>query len=146
MTALTQHFTLQELTASDTAVRLRINNTPTPQVIGELQKTAELLEVVRRLLGDVPLRVSSGYRCLDLNRSLRSSDTSAHIPGRAADFTAPGFGTPLEICRALANQVAALKFDQLIHEFNAWVHIGRADDPRQELLTIDNTGTRTGLF
>ena len=147
MANLTSNFTLEELVASDTAARLGINNTPPPQVVAELQQTAALLEQIRTLLGGLPVRVSSGYRCLALNRALRSADTSAHVLGQAADFVVPGFGSPLAICRTLAPHQPALQFDQLIHEFGSWVHIGRRTlAPRGDLLTIDNAGTHTGLF
>jgi hypothetical protein len=145
MTDLTPHFSLEELVASDTATRLGIDNTPPPEVVDELRKTAGLLEQIRAILG-VPLLVSSGYRCQALNRALKSQDTSAHIPGQAADFRAPSFGTPLDICHALQGHAQELGFDQLIHEFDAWVHVGRrSGTSRGQLLTIDNAGTRFGF-
>lgn len=147
MANLTLNFTLEELVASDTAARLGIDNTPPSQVIAELQHTAALLEQIRTLLGGRPVRVSSGYRCLALNRTLRSADTSAHVLGQAADFVVPGFGSPLAICRTLAQHQQSLQFDQLIHEFGSWVHIGRrTQSPRGQLLTINDTGTHIGLF
>ena len=72
---------------------------------------------------------------------------SAHLTGQAADIACQGFGTPLQICRAIA--ASAIRFDQLIHESVAganWVHIAWRDNPRLELLTIDGQGTRPGLW
>jgi zinc D-Ala-D-Ala carboxypeptidase len=145
---LTPHFSLEELTHSDTAARLGIDNTPAADVIEQLQATAEMMERVREILG-APIVISSGYRCLALNRSLGSKDTSAHVFGRAVDFTCPGFGPPLAVAERLSSRLAVLGFDQLIHEFRRWVHIGRAAGervPRGELLTIDARGTRAGLL
>lgn len=143
--SLTPHFTLEEMTASDTAARLGIDNTPSPAIVVELRKTAELLERVRLMLG-TPLLVTSGYRCLALNRAIGSADTSAHLAGRAADFRSSDSGTPFQICKLLAAAAAELDFDQLIWEFGAWVHIGRsAGKPRRQLLTIDGAGTRWGI-
>lgn len=143
---LTEHFTLEELTASDTAARLGIDNTPGPVERANLVVLANKLEVVRLILG-APLIISSGYRCLALNRKLRSDDTSAHVQGLGADFTCPGFGTPLEIALRLASRRDEIGFDQLIHEFGRWVHVGfRLKDPRGELLTVDTRGTRAGLL
>ena len=123
-----------------------MNNTPSAQIIGELTRTAELLEKIRAILGGKQVRVSSGYRCLDLNRAIRSSDTSAHVLGQAADFTVPEFGSPLTICHELANHKDDLQFDQLIHEFQSWVHVGRRSNaPRGQLLTINDAGTRVGF-
>lgn len=143
-TILTPHVTLEEMTASQTAAREGIDNTPTDHVIlANLKKTAELLEQVRTLLGSKPIIISSGYRCLELNTKIGSSSTSAHVQGQAADFTCPGFGTPYQICKAIAS--SNIQFDQLIYEFASWVHIAWSPANRRQLLTIDNSGTRWGI-
>jgi hypothetical protein len=66
------------------------------------------------------------------------------MSGAAANFIAPAFGTPLEICRWLEPHIAALAIDQLIHEFGSWIHLGLAV-PRLQVLTIDRNGTRGGF-
>jgi hypothetical protein len=71
--------------------------------------------------------------------------SSAHVSGRAADILVPGFGTPIEVCKALQPHLEELGIDQLIHEFAAWTHIGTAPTPRHQILTIDTHGTRPGL-
>lgn len=142
---LSPHFTLQEFTFSDTALRLGIDNTPSPEALTELQKTAQLLEHVRSILGGVSIRVTSGYRCFALNRAIGSKDSSAHVLGMAADIQVPDYGPPLKVATELASYAELLDFDQLIVEFGAWVHIGRRADPRHMLLTIDERGTREGL-
>ena len=147
MTQLTEHFTIEELTRSEKAASLGIDNTPSAEVVNELQATALMMERVREILGG-PIVISSGYRSLALNRAVGSKDTSAHVAGRAVDFTCPSFGTPLEVAQRLSTRQALLGFDQLIHEFRRWVHIGRAAEnhtPRGELLTIDTRGTQAGL-
>lgn len=142
---LTAHFTLEELTQSGYAERMGIDNTPDEVVQGRLVYLAGKLELARAILG-APLLVSSGYRCQALNRAVGSKDTSAHMQGLAADFICPGFGSPLVVAQRLASRKAELGFDQLIHEFRRWVHIGfRLDSPRGELLTIDANGVRVGL-
>jgi hypothetical protein len=115
---LTPHFTLEEMAASDTAARLGIDNAPTTAIVTELRKTAELLERVRLMLG-TPLLVTSGYRCLALNRAIGSADTSAHLAGRAADFRSPDSGTPFQICKLLA--AAAAELDKLAGDYAAEV-------------------------
>ena len=139
---LAGHFTLGELTASDWALRLGIDNTAPTAVLANLRRTAGVLEQIRALTG-VPLMVSSGYRCLALNRALKSADTSAHVQGLAADFTAP----PLD-CRSLAERIVAsdIAFDQCILEFGAWVHLGVAPSgsaPRREVLTAERVNGKT---
>lgn len=142
---LTPHFTLEELTASDTAARRGLDNTPQPAIVENLHALAEVLEQVRAAL-DRPMLISSGYRSPKVNTAVGSKPTSMHIQGLAADFICPQFGTPLEVAEEIA--AAGIRFDQLIHEFGRWVHIGirLPDEPwRGQLLTIDARGTRTGL-
>jgi hypothetical protein len=126
---LTPHFTLDELTRSQTAARLGIRNTPTPQVIERLRLLCvEILEPARRALG--PLRISSGFRSRALNARIPgSSDTSAHTLGWAADVQ-PLRASKLDLARWI---VANRPFDQVILEFGtvqepAWIHV--SIDPR----------------
>jgi hypothetical protein len=137
---LTTHFTLSELLVSGEAARRGIDNTPTPEALAALKLTALGLETVRMRLGGAPILISSGYRCLALNRAIGSKDTSQHITGQAADFICPRFGTPREVVAALRDSGVA--FDQLILEFDRWVHISFADKPRHMVLEIDDKGTR----
>jgi hypothetical protein len=130
---LTEHFSLNELTASQEATRHNINNVPSAKVVENLRMLATLLEQVRELLGGNSIRISSGYRSLALNRHIGSSHTSAHIFGYAADFTCPSFGTPIEVAKKIAE--SNLKFDQLICEGNAWIHISCDPQNRRQLLT-----------
>lgn len=139
---LSPHFTLAELTASQTAARMGLDNTPPAEMVVALRRTAQLLEQVRLLLGK-PVLVSSGYRAPQVNRAVGGAANSAHMLGCAADFSCPSFGSPLEICRVIAG--SDVSFDQLIHEFRAWVHIAWAPSPRRQILTIDAAGARPGL-
>ena len=120
-------------------IDLNVNSLP---VAAALQRTAELLERVRALLGK-PVLVSSGYRSPLVNRAVGGAASSAHMLGCAADFSSPGFGAPLEICHAIV--ASDIPFDQLIHEYRAWVHIAWAPSPRRQVLTIDGNGTRAWL-
>jgi zinc D-Ala-D-Ala carboxypeptidase len=142
---LTQHFTLDELIVSQTAARKGINNIPPPDVVAELRRTAELMERIRAFLGSHPVLVSSGYRSPALNAVVGGAVSSAHMAGRAVDFIVPGFGSPRDICRALEPKMAEFGVDQLIHEYEAWVHVGTAPKPRAQALTADIGGTRRGF-
>lgn len=137
---LSPHFTLEELVASQTAVRRSIDNTPTPAVVTNLIRLAALLERVRSLVGK-PIAVSSGYRSPTLNSWVggASNPPSAHTLGLAADINCPGM-TP----RALAEMIrdSDIGFDQLIYE-GTWVHIGlAAADLRHQVLTANFSGGR----
>lgn len=133
--SLTLHFTLAEMTQSQTATRRGIDNTATPDIVANLTRTAQTLEQVRVLLGSRAITISSGYRSPDLNRAVGGARNSAHLYGLAADFTCPAYGAPLDICKAIA--ASNISFDQLIQE-GTWVHIGLATDnqkPRRQVLT-----------
>lgn len=59
-----------------------------------------------------------------------------HMCGMAADFTAPFFGTPLQVARAIV--ASKITFDQLIQE-GTWVHISFSAKPRRSVLTAKFT-------
>lgn len=111
-TRLTEHFTLDELTASDAAVRLGIPNTPSPSHLANLKRMAACLEDARVIVGR-PLHVTSGYRCPAVNRAVGGVPTSAHALGYAADVRVDGV-TPLALAHALRD--GGLCVDQLIVE------------------------------
>jgi zinc D-Ala-D-Ala carboxypeptidase len=148
MTQLTTHFTLEEFTDSQTAARKGINNVPSvgsPER-ANLMRTAETMEQVRTILGDKPILISSGYRNPQVNAAVGGSKSSAHMSGLAVDFSCPGFGTPLQICKKLHPYMKELEIDQLIHEYDTWVHLGLTGGaPRHMAMTIDNKGTRNGF-
>jgi hypothetical protein len=119
---LSENFTLEEATISQTASRFGIDNSnPEHKTIETAKRTALKMEKVRATLG-APVRVNSWIRCIALNRALRSKDDSQHVKGEAVDFIAPKFGTPLEICKKLIQEQKLVGFDQLILE-HSWVHI-----------------------
>jgi zinc D-Ala-D-Ala carboxypeptidase len=148
MTQLTEHFTLEEFTDSQTAARMGLNNVPpmgSPER-ANLQRTAEVMEKVRTLLGDKPVLISSGYRSPQVNKAVGGSTSSAHMSALAVDFSCPGYGTPKHICKHLHSHMKDLGIDQLIHEYDTWVHLGLTQSaPRHMALTIDSKGTRSGF-
>jgi hypothetical protein len=129
---LSEHFNLDEFTASETALRRGIDNTPSPVITEKLRMLAATLEQVRSLLDNNSIRISSGFRCLALNRAIGSGDLSAHVLGYAVDFTCPKFGTPKEVANKIAE--SPIKFDQLIYE-GTWVHLSVDPRNRREVLT-----------
>lgn len=138
---LTEHFTLAELTASTTAARLGLDNTPTPAALANLRQTAQMLERVRAHLGGVPILVTSGYRSRPVNSAVGGATSSDHIQGQAADVLAPRYGTPYDIAKALAPHIAALGIGQIIYEVGAnsrWVHLSTRvpSKPANRVITI----------
>lgn len=142
---LSPHFQLSEFLHSQAAVRRGLSNAPGPAALNNLRRLAQKLELVRTALGDVPLLISSGYRSPAVNQAVGGASNSAHLSGLAADFTAPGFGSPRDICRVLASK-AGISFDQLIYE-GTWVHFAIAPAgtaPRGDQLTaVFRPGART---
>lgn len=148
---LSTHFSLGELTKSQVAERLGIDNTPTEQekeaLIDLCQK---ILEPCRRHFG-IPFSPSSGFRSPDLCSAIGSKPTSQHAYGEAADFEIPTVSN-----KELAIWISEnCDFDQLILEHykegdpnSGWVHcsISTMGEGRKEILTFDKeNGYRTGI-
>lgn len=141
---LTENFTLDEFVVSSTAARLGIPNEPDVDQLDHLRELASFLEIVRDRLAQ-PIQVLSGFRSPALNLAVHGAPGSAHLEGYAADIVAPRFGSPLTLCRAIAT-LPGVRFDQVIHEFGSWCHVSIDPRRRQQTLTIDRAGTRSGLL
>lgn len=132
---MSAHFTIAELTFSQTAVRRGIDNTPSEAITANLRRLCDTLEQVRALVGK-PISVSSGYRSPALNIVVGGARDSAHVQGLAADINCPGM-SPKAL--AIVIRESSIAFDQLIFE-GTWVHIGlSASKPRNEVLTANFT-------
>lgn len=117
---LSEHFNLDEFIVSQTAARNGIDNQPTPLVISNLKNLCiHCLDPLRLLLGK-SIYVSSGYRCYELNKKIGGAKNSQHLFGQAADISVKGF-TPEMLYQKIIN--SGLKYDQLIQEYDQWVHI-----------------------
>lgn len=144
---LSEHFSLEELTVSETAARKGLDNTPKGDALENLTRLAAFLETVRALLGK-PIHVNSAYRAPEVNASVGGSKTSQHCLGLAADLRVSGM-TPDEVVRVI--KASGLVYDQLIREFSdpvkggGWTHISIPPDnkaARKQALIIDSAGTR----
>lgn len=136
---LSPHFTLAELTVSQTAARRGLNNVPPQQIVPNLRRLVDLvLEPLRASFGR-PIVVTSGYRSPAVNAAVGGARHSAHMDGLAADIIVPGMSA-LDVCRRVVN--LSLPFDQVIHEFGEWCHVAAAvsgREPRREQLTARRT-------
>lgn len=149
---LSPHFTVDEFTASDTAARYSLDNSLPPTLLIAAQETAQLLERVRAELSrqagrEIPIILTSGYRSPKLNQLVGGQPRSDHVDACAADFKVPAFGTPLQVCQALAPLVGVLEIGQLIHEFGRWVHVSTRHPARDvnRVITISQRGTEVGV-
>jgi zinc D-Ala-D-Ala carboxypeptidase len=140
---MTPHFTLDELTASETAERNGWDNTPNEQELANLQRLAEFLEDVKEALGGKPIMVNSAFRSKQVNDAVGSKDSSQHRVGCAVDIRVPGL-TPDQVVRAII--ASGLPYDQVIREFDRWTHVSVPNTPeatpRKQALIIDKAGTR----
>ena len=140
---LSPNFTLAELTASETADRLNIDNTPDTSEMANLIRLAVFLEEVKTVLGGKPIMINSGFRCKVVNDAVGSKDTSQHRIGCAADIRVPSM-TPDEVVKAVI--ASGIGYDQVIREFDRWTHISipseAGTNPRKQALIIDKSGTR----
>ena len=128
---LSEHFSLDEATYSETAIRMNINNQPDERQLANMKSAAEQLEAVRNVTG--ALRVNSWLRLPDVNVAVGGSKVSSHMDGWAIDCSSSAH-TPYALCQLVIK--AGIKFDQMIHEYGRWMHISFAPEMRQQVLTI----------
>lgn len=138
---LTKHFTLEEMTRSQTATRYGIDNMPNEEQIRNLQHVCGLLESARNI-GGAPINTSSGFRCVALNRTIGGSNTSQHCNGEAADINMTG-KTPAELMRIILE--SGVEFNQLIWEFGRWVHFAssRTGQNKYQILKAEKVHGKT---
>lgn len=126
---LTENFTLEELIYSDTANKYKINNTPSIEVIQNLQRLCkEVLQPIRNEYG-YPIIVTSGYRCKELNDKLKGSKTSQHLKGEAVDIKC-NHTTKAQLFNLIKKMIdnKKIKVGQLIWESGTvrepnWIHL-----------------------
>ena len=128
---LSANFTLKELTKSDTATRLGLDNTPGEAEIESLRLLCEkVLQPVRDHFGK-SVTVNSGYRSPESNAAVGGSKTSDHCKGQAADIEIPGVPNA-ELAQWIMDNC---DYTQLILEFytqgipdSGWVHASSDPD------------------
>ena len=133
---ISKNFTLKELTKSSTGERLGIDNSVKDQetLVNLCALTHNILQKVREEHGRTT--VNSSFRCLDLNRAIKSSDKSQHVKGEAADIECPALDN-LKLAKWIASNV---DFDMVLLEFytpgipdSGWVHVSyKADGNNRE--------------
>jgi hypothetical protein len=145
MTQMTKNFSLAELTKSETALRLAIENQPDDEQLNNLLLLcANVLQPVRDHYGK-GVKVNSALRTIPVNRAVGSSDSSHHVKGQAADIEIPGVPNA-ELAEYIRDN---LPFTQVILEFytrgvpdSGWVHVSY--DPqnlkKQALTAVKENG------
>jgi hypothetical protein len=132
---LSQHFSLKEMTRSETATRKGIDNTPNATHLANLQLLCQnILEPVRNHFKK-PIQINSAYRGPKLNAAVGGSAKSQHCNGEAVDFEIDGMSN-YELAKWVAQN---LNFDQIILEFydpkegpnSGWVHCSYSSSGKQ---------------
>ena len=142
---LTANFSLEELTKSETGLRLGLDNDPDDTQLANLVALCEcVLQPVRDHFGK-GVKVNSGLRTLAVNRAIGSKDTSDHVKGMAADIEIPSVPNA-ELAQWIADN---LEFRQVILEFytpgipdSGWVHVSYnpGDNKKQTLTATKQRG------
>lgn len=130
---LSEHFTLEEMTRSATAVRLKINNNPGPDEVKNLQILClQVLEPARKELR-VPMTITSGYRCKALNNAVGGVTGSYHVMGKAADIAVNSYAFAKHLADALNNQALTDIVLVEVSRKSIWVHVQWSLHPRHKI-------------
>ena len=144
---LTDNFSLAEMTKSDTALRLDIDNTPGPEELDNMTRLCEcVLQPVRNHFGK-GVKVNSGFRHPNVNAKVGGSKTSDHCKGMAADIEIPGVANA-DLAKWIVDN---LEFRQVILEFytpgvpdSGWVHVSyNPSDNKKQVLTATKKEGKT---
>ena len=147
---ISQHVSYNEATKSATAERKGMYNTPNASELERMKTLSEkIFEPVREALGNKPLRITSFFRSIALNRLIGGgSSTSQHCKGQAMDIDADGSHTSNKA--VFMYIVENLSFDQLIWEFGDnldpdWIHVSYVseEENRGEILKAVRMGGKT---
>jgi hypothetical protein len=131
---LSKNLSLAEMTISYEAKRRGIINTPTEDHLANMKKLSENVFQPIREHFKSPIRISSGYRSLALNKAIKGAATSQHCSGEAMDIDMDGTSiTNAQIFNYIKDN---LVFDQLIWEFGTdknpdWVHVSYESNGKQ---------------
>lgn len=146
-----KYFTFEELTASTTAKRLKIDNRPSADIKSQLKALVDNVLDPLRLAWGEPIIVTSGYRCPELNKRVGGAKNSQHLYGQAADIRTLS-DNPADNKRLLRLLLTlGLPYDKVIAEYvNAkgepdWIHVSYSPAKRKMLLTCKGGKYSTGI-
>jgi len=142
-------FTYKEFIKSPTAQRLGIDNCTSPYELKNIQSLAKnVLQPLREKFGGI--RITSGYRNLQLNTAIGGSPSSNHCKGEAADIEPLQEDvTLLDLLNYINDN---LPFRELIAEYfpDGWVHVAyrennnsgvvklKDDSHNYDIVTVDD--------
>lgn len=133
---LSEHFTLEEMTASQTAKRLKIDNTPNAEAVKNLSALCRLILEPLRKAAKRPLIINSGYRSLKLNAEVGGASTSLHRKGRAADIHCEDYKDAANLAWA-AKKLPFMDLAIIEQKGKAtWLHVQSSLTPRHKIIEI----------
>ena len=137
---LSAHVTLAEFENSPTATTHGINNKMSESQIASAKLLCENVFEPLRIYLNTPIKISSGFRCLQVNKMIGGAKSSQHTKGEAMDIKigAKGFHFIKD----------KLNFDQLIWEFGnddepQWVHVSFSSRNRKQVLKATKQNGKT---
>lgn len=137
---LSAHVTLAEFQDSSTATTHGINNKMNESQIASAKLLCENVFEPLRIYLNTPIKISSGFRSVQLNKMIKGSSTSQHTKGEAMDLQigSKGFNFIKD----------KLNFDQLIWEFGndenpSWVHVSFSSKNRKQVLKATKKNGKT---
>ena len=137
---LSKHFSLEELATTNNKKLAKKNLDEAKENILEMECLAYFAEQVRAFI-KVPMIISSGFRCYELNRAVGGTNTSQHLVCRAIDFVPKGMS--IDECFDILRN-SQLVYNQLIKERSGksiWIHVGMGDK-RENLIYKDGKYTK----
>lgn len=130
---LSTHFTFEEMTGSNTAKRLHIDNTPNEVAMRNLKiLCSQVLEPARKAWGR-PIRVTSGYRSKKLNAAVGGKPNSYHLQGKAADLQVLNYDDGKHLCDILNNQLLTDIVLLEVSRHGFWIHVQWSELPRHQV-------------
>jgi zinc D-Ala-D-Ala carboxypeptidase len=152
MEMLTKHVSIKEVSKSDTAIRLGIDNTPTGKHLENIKLLCEKVFEPVREWAKVPIKLSSVYRSEKLNKAVKGSSTSQHCANDGAAMDIDNDGSTVTNKMIFDYVKANIDFDQMIWEFGNesnpdWVHISyKAKGNRKQILKAVKQNGKTAYI
>ena len=138
---LSENFTLFEFTHSTKADALGLDNTPNAMQIANMQAWCDQIGEPIRKHYNAPVRITSGFRCPELNRAVGGASNSQHLFGQAADIHIDGVRND-DLWNFITNKDNGINYDQCIAErlskddgAKGWVHVSCAIKNRKDALS-----------
>lgn len=137
---LTSHFSLEELTTTNNKALASKNLKEAKANLTLMEDLALFAEQVRAFI-NVPMVITSGFRCEELNKAVGGVKTSQHRFFRAIDFIPKGMDWDECFSRL---KMSNLVYGQLIKEHSGsseWIHVSMGDK-RENLIYKDGKYTK----